>query len=851
MARACALPTITDDRALGGAVIERSLRFNRSDAPYLQATLGDGNEDKWTWSGWVKKTVNGQHQNLFSSGSDSVYTHINFDNNDRIRFQNWHSAQKGTKITTRKIRDLTGWMHIVVIWDSGNATADDRMRIYVNGTRETAFDDSTNPDQNQDSVINGNSLGGSDYGNGKHFIGKFADTSDNSGTYKAEINFVDGYAYDPSYFGFTESQTNIWMPKRYGGTYGTNGFRLDFSDNSSITNMVKDKSGNGNHFSPDNCNVEDSTLDTPSNTFATLNPLSTSVNTLSQGNLYSTGGGASWRPVVSDMAMSSGRWYWEIYIDTVSSYQMHGIRPQIRDDGDVNHDNDQYPGTRSDEWGYNTDARLHNSASATSSWGDTYTAGDIIGVALDMDAGTLNFYKNGSATGSQITGISASHSPSGSRGDYLACFCVYGSTGQAIVNFGQEGTFDGHKTAQNNTDINGIGNFYYTPPTGFKALCSANLRGTSSYIIEPQKHFDVVTWTGNNTAGRLIPLEFKPDFVWVKCRTAGHDHQLTDSVRGSSKALRANAQSDEEDWDVLYSGNNKGMGDYVDGGFILDDDGNNARYNNTGQTYVAWCWKGGGNSNTFNIDGTGYGTASAAGLDGGTIDPTGASVNTEAKFSVLTYTGNGSDGATIEHGLGSIPVFVIVKKRTGDNWMVYHQGNNNFSSPENYYLELNENSADISADTLFNNTAPTSSVFSLDDDSSVNSNGGSFVAYCWGEVPGYSKFGAYRGNSSSSNGSYIHLGFRPSFVIIKKFSGSDSWQMHDTARSTYNPEVAALYPSSETTETTSGRIVDFLSNGFKHYNADGNTNEDGHDYVYFAWSETAGQTPYGTFPNAR
>ena len=159
--------------------------------------------------------------------------------------------------------------------------------------------------------------------------------------------------------------------------------------------------------------------------------------------------------------------------------------------------------------------------------------------------------------------------------------------------------------------------------------------------IKPEKHFDVATWTGNNTAGRLIPLEFKPDFVWVKCRTAGHDHQVTDSVRGSSKALRSNSDGTEEDWDTLYSGANKGMGDYVDGGFILDDDGNNARYNNTGQTYVAWCWKGGGNSNTFNIDGTGYGTASAAGLDGGTINPTGASVNTKAKFSVITYTGNG------------------------------------------------------------------------------------------------------------------------------------------------------------------------------------------------------------------
>ncbi len=846
MARVCALPTITDDSALGGAVIERSLRFDRSDNSYLSKTFSSaGNRRTFTFSAWVKLSVSGNAGALFSGNASGIgFFKFMFRDDGRIELntsENSYSDSSQLR-TTAKFRDSTGWYHIVAAYDTTQGTASDRVKLYVNGTQITEFGTNTLPPQNHEVSVNVA---------GEHQIGNQVGATNYHDGYLAEIHFVDGYQYDPSYFGFTESQTNIWMPKRYGGTYGTNGFYLNFSTlGETATTMGLDRSGNNHNFTPNNLEISDFTLDTPSNTFATLNPLSTSVNTLSQGNLYSTGGGGSWRPVSSDMAMSSGRWYWEVYIDTVSSYTMHGIRPQIRDDGDVNHDNDYYPGTRSDEWGYDNIGRLHNSASGPS-WGDTYAAGDIIRFALDMDAGTLNIYKNGSSTGSQITGISASHSPSGSRGDYLACFCVYGSTGQAIVNFGQEGTFAGHKSSQNNTDINGIGNFFYPPPAGHLALCSANLRGTSSYIIEPQKHFDVVTWTGNNTAGRLIPLEFKPDFVWVKCRTAGHDHQLTDSVRGSSKALRANAQASEEDWDVLYSGNNKGMGDYVDGGFILDDDGNNARYNNTGQTYVAWCWKGGGNSNTFNIDGTGYGTASAAGLDGGTIDPTGASVNTKAKFSVLTYTGNGSDGATIEHGLGSIPVFVIVKKRTGDNWMVYHQGNNNFSSPENYYLELNENSADINADTLFNNTAPTSSVFSLDDDSSVNSNGGSFVAYCWGEVPGYSKFGAYRGNSSSSDGSYIHLGFRPSFVIIKKFSGSDSWQMHDTARSTYNPEVAALYPSSESTETTSGRIVDFLSNGFKHYNADGNTNEDGHDYVYFAWSETAGQTPYGTFPNAR
>ena len=186
-----------------------------------------------------------------------------------------------------------------------------------------------------------------------------------------------------------------------------------------------------------------------------------------------------------------------------------------------------------------------------------------------------------------------------------------------------------------------------------------------------------------------------------------------------------------------------------------------------------------------------------------------------------------------------------------DNWMVYHQGNNNFSSPEDFYLEMNANGGDIDSVIMMNDTAPTTSVFSLQDDHSVNGNTKTYVAWCWAEIPGYSKFGTYRGNSSSSNGSYIHLGFRPAFIIIKKFSGSDSWQMHYSAVSTYNPKVAALYPSSDDAETTSGRIVDLLSNGFKHYNADGNSNEDGHDYVYMAFAERAGQTAYGTFPNAR
>ena len=356
-----------------------------------------------------------------------------------------------------------------------------------------------------------------------------------------------------------------------------------------------------------------------------------------------------------------------------------------------------------------------------------------------------------------------------------------------------------------------------------------------------------MTYTGNDSSDRTITgLEFKPDLVWIKNRDQGDWQIFTDSVRGANTHMYPN-NTDGDSTDNT----NGHVNYYTTGGFNVTA-GAQGNVNENNEDYVAWCWKGGGNSNTYNIDGTGYGTASAAGLDGGTITPTGASINTKARFSIIGYTGNGSGGSTVEHGLGVVPTFMIIKKRTGDNWMTYHQGNNNFSNPERYYLELNANSGDIgSVTTMMWNTAPTSSVFTVGSDSSVNKNNNTYISYCWGEVPGYTKFGTYRGNSSSSNGSYIHLGFRPALIIIKKFSGSDSWQMHASARSTNNNQVAALYPSAADSETTSGRIVDFLSDGFKHYNADGNTNEDGHDYAYFAWAETAGQTPYGTFPNAR
>ena len=272
-----------------------------------------------------------------------------------------------------------------------------------------------------------------------------------------------------------------------------------------------------------------------------------------------------------------------------------------------------------------------------------------------------------------------------------------------------------------------------------------------------------MTYTGNGSTQSITGLEFSPDLVWVKERSSSSSHGWGDTVRGALKVL----QCDITDAEVTTSTN---FTSFDSNGFTH---GNGGRVNQSSQTYVAWCWKGGGSSNTYNIDGTGYGTASAAGLDGGTITPTGASINTKAGFSIITYTGNGTSGATVAHGLGKKPVWVIIKCRSNtDNWMVYHQGLNNFSNPHHYYVELNANGADVNSVIMFNDTAPTTSLMSFQNDHSNNGPSKTYVAYSWAEIPGYSKFGTYKGNGSSSNGSYIHLGFRPALIIMKKFSGS-------------------------------------------------------------------------------
>ena len=404
--------------------------------------------------------------------------------------------------------------------------------------------------------------------------------------------------------------------------------------------------------------------------------------------------------------------------------------------------------------------------------------------------------------------------------------------------------------------------FSYTPPTGFKTLCSANLPPTSPSVVRPKKHFDTLLWTGNSTNNRVITgLEFQPDLVWIKKRNVSiMSHYWVSSVQTITTVSDGNGNNG-----TFVSGTNEtdAEGQTTDGGFVSfnedgftlgkgDNDANSdsayQRNNANSANYVAWCWKAGGNSNTFNVDGKGYASASAAGITDGSIALTSASVNTEAGFSMVTYTGTNSNGATIAHGLGKVPKWYIVKRRNSSGaWMVYHEG---IGNTHNFYLNTHEAAQDD--DDFANDTSPTSSVFTLGISGFVNASGGTYVAYCWAEIPGYSKFGTYIANDAE-DGPFVDCGFRPGWLVIKRVNGN-GFYLTDTKRLNGNSgrNSAAYFEANTSGQEETTENVDILSNGFKPRQASGYfNNADGDSFVFMAFAEEPGTTPFDTFPNAR
>ena len=779
-----------------GYQISRSVRFRSSSSAYFNRTLASGSATTWTWSGWVKRgtLAASSFQTIFGTSNGANEAGIRFvasgGDIDRIEFYSYSGAYTGQLITTQVFRDPSAWYHFVAVYDTTNATSADRIRLYVNGVRITSFTTTVYP-----------SAGGLINTALVHNIGAHASSSRFFDGYMTEMNFIDGQALTPTSFGAFDAVTGVWNPKKYGGTYGTNGFYLNFSDNSAATatTIGKDSSGNGNNWTPNNISVTagttyDSMVDTPTNygtdtgvggevrgNYAVLNATQPTGATYSNGNLFCSGtvqcGG------VSSLAMSSGKWYAEVVYASGSNANIVGIMNASVSDIAI-----QDPSRASTGGvGYYALNGYKYIETTASAYGATYTTGDLISIAVDMDNNTVQFYKNG--VGQGVISTTINNSPkvftSGNRSP---------SAHSETWNFGQR-------------------QFVYTAPSGYKALCTTNL--PTPTINNGANYMAATLYTGNGTSQSLVNtvngISFQPDLVWTKCRSTVNNHGLLDSVRGISRWLGSNTTQAE---------------DYTAGAYVTAFNSNGFSVgiggvsNENGQTYVGWQWKGGGTAVTNTA---------------GSITSS-VSANTTAGFSVVTYTGTGTTGATVGHGLGAIPQMIIVKNRSASSqWPVGHVGLTSWAY--NLYLSLTNGQAVVN--TSFNSTTPTSTVFTLGPSGNeTNLSGQNFVAYCFTGIAGYSAFGKYTGNGST-DGPFVYCGFRPRYVLIKRITGAQAWQIQDTSRNPYNPASLYLEANTASVETNGGipDSLDILSNGFKLRTSNNTWNGSGDTYIYAAFAE--------------
>ena len=591
-----------------------------------------------------------------------------------------------------------------------------------------------------------------------------------------------------------------------GGTYIYIAF-ADTRDNA----FWLDQSGNGNDWQPNNLTYQDGFPDAPTNNFATLNPNHAYDGgaDYSEGNLRFVGDGSSFRNSQATIGVSSGKWYWELIPElNASANTSFGIG---EDTANWNDTGGLYNNTGFWLGNFDTGTNFYYYANGSSILPDslTFNQNDVVGLAFDADNGTFKLYANNTLMRT-FTGIPA--------GTYLPFVEAQGTAYPFInVNFGQDSSFAGIKPAQGNTDENGYGDFYYAPPSGYLALCTANLPDP---VIDPAKddvpsdYFNTVLYTGNGGT-QSVTVGWQPDLIWGKSRNNTFSHALHDAVRGFGNRLVSNDTAAESFRTDAFQST------AVDStGFNLGSQGD---LNYSGNTMVAWNWLAG--------NGTSSNTS-------GSISST-VSVNQKAGFSVVSYTGTGA-AATVGHGLGAKPAMLIVKKRTsaapGGNrgWAVWHQ-----SLATDKVLELNTTNAQLTEANFFIEGNINSTTFGVGADYNTGWTD-DYIAYCFAEVEGYSKFGSYTGNGST-DGPFVYTGFRPAWVLYKNADGAgNSWLIFDEARTPYNQEFLELKPDSAAAESPAGSYAyfDFLSNGFKPRTTSTALNASGQKIIYMAFAES-------------
>ena len=826
-------------------VVNQSLRFEDGDTPSLSKTYGSaGDRQKFTFSAWVKRN-NFVYSELFSSGANSSNK---FEFAILATGQVWvEDVASGSAVfifqSVRLLMDTTAWYHIMLSVDTTNGTSGNRVRIYVNGDQITSFDTyNTQPSENTNSQLNGDAL---------HTIGKRSYAAAHADMYLAEVNFIDGTALGPDSFG--ETKDGIWIPIDTSGlTFGTNGFRLEFKQTgtgtASTSTIGADTSGATNHFTSTNLAATDSNMpDCPENNFATLNRLVARAGTptLSEGNLKLVGAGTDYDRSYATIGLTSGKWYAEFLYVSGDNRGMFGV---VREDARPSDASDIYIGSILNTFGIDFRARAYTGTGSSSDGqelfdGTNFDTGDIGLLCFDIDNGKLWFGRRDVSGSSTIwydsSGNNNGDPSAGSNPTYtgtytghtwfIGCHDYNGTT--IITNFGQDGSFAGAITSQGVSDANGIGDFNYIE-SGFLALCTSNLPDVTigpGKTTQADDHFNTVLWTGNGSDGRSITgVGFDPDFVWIKSRNLTTSHLLNDTVRGANKSLFSEGGTAE-------TANNGGgyLSAFVTDGFsVTSGSSGDDAVNDGSDSYLAWNWLAG---TAFSND------ASATSV--GTIDSVGQ-VNTTAGFSIISYTGTGSNG-TVAHGLGVAPSMIWIKSRvatSGDgNWDVYVKAG---AADETDYLLLNSTAGLEDAAGAFNDTAATTTTFSLGTFVDLNQSSKTYIAYCFANIEGYSKVGSYKGNGAA-DGPFLFLGFRPAWIMIRNLASGENWEIWDNHRDPDN--IVTLRIKANTTGAdVSSTFMDFVSNGIKFRNYSGGYNSDGGSFIYLAFAEQ----PF-KFANAR
>jgi len=769
-----------------GYSIDNSLRFNDDDSAYLSRTPSSaGNRKTWTFSCWIKRGTIGTAQVLFGTGTPATGTSFGgmYLDGTKNGVYIYDPGNGCAKLTTDVLRDPSAWYHIVGVMDATNTVA----RIYINGEEVTDFrtGEAVNP-SNADGNCNNNtahSVGRNGTADGQPFDG-----------HMAEVHFIDGQALDHTSFGET-GDYGEWKPIEVTGmNYGTNGFYLDFSNSGSLGT---DASSNTNNWTVNNLAATDQMLDTPTNNFATHNVLYEPLGTYSEGNLKWIGPGAwAWSPSTIALPLT-GKWYFETMLvnNGRNANDTYGSMGVMRTS--TVRVADSWSGIIADAL-LMTDGYLGYNFSTTDSFTGTEnkSAGDILSCAIDRDNNTYNFRLNNSSIWS---GTLASSTTEGLNFVVVSHSASYGGT--MITNYGQDSSFAGNKTAQGNQDSNSIGDFYYTPPTDFLALCTSNLPDPA---VIPSEHFNTVLWTGDGASKSITGVGFQPDLVWGKNRAVAWNNTLFDAVRGAGELLQSNltnAESTNDTWGYVNSFDTDGFS-LVTGASGIDQVNENLK------AFVAWNWKAGG-TGVSNTNGSITSTVSA---------------NADAGFSIVSYTHTGND-ETVGHGLSKAPEMVIIKGRNvSTSWYVL----TTLIDGSLDYLLLESTAAKGN----LGYSSPTANTFP----SLQFSNGNTAIAYCFHSVDGYSKVGSYTGNGST-DGTFVHCGFRPAYVMFKRTAAASDWVILDSSRGTHNPTGNALEADTSDAESSFSDRVDFVSNGFK-MRISSFPNGSSVPFIYIAFAET-------------